>query len=60
MLVVARRVSISIENIARPFTNVVGVQPLAGIAVRLRAEGSIISNIEPTPNAVNVRAEGPP
>jgi hypothetical protein len=39
MLVVARRVSISIENIFHPFLNAVGVQPLTGIAVRLRAEG---------------------
>jgi hypothetical protein len=36
MLVVAHRVFISIENISRPFSNAVGVQPLTGIAVRLR------------------------
>jgi hypothetical protein len=37
-LFIARRAFISIENIARPLPNAVGVQPLTGIAVRLRAE----------------------
>jgi hypothetical protein len=41
MLVVAHRAFISIENISRPFTNAVGVQPLTGIAVRLRTENPL-------------------
>jgi hypothetical protein len=53
-LFVARRASISIEN------DLFSLATPSGIAVRLRAEDPIISNIEPTPNTVRLRAEGPP